>query len=348
MNMTRRADPTLASAFQRQAAARDFVVAIDFGGTKIDVATADLNGDILEQHRLATNAPHGARQAVERALALARDLMGRAREMTGGRCLAGGAVSPGVILPDRVLLAPNVPGWEQLALLDIVRAGLELPYVAVGNDVKAAAEAEARWGSLQGADPAIFLSLGTGIGSALVVGGQVLTGAHGASGEIGYNLRGASGETGIASGHAPLEEAVGGRAISERGSLLLGGNLSAAEVFAHPDLRARALIDETLAELALHVANIAILIDPARIAVGGGLMGAGDLILSVLVSRLSLAVPFPPEVVPARFVHDASLRGAVALALKTLAGDPLEPASEPVRQQQNTIMSTMSNNLKEV
>ncbi len=79
--------------------------------------------------------------------------------------------------------------------------------------------------------------------------------------------------------------------------------------------RARSLVDEVLAELAVHIANIAILIDPARIAIGGGLMGSGERILAALSSRLRSAVPFPPELVAARFVHDSALRGAVSLAL---------------------------------
>jgi glucokinase len=302
---------------------RDFVVALDFGGTKIDVATADLDGFLLQQHRIETDAPQGAEQAVERAFAVARTLIVRTVEMTGGCCLAVGVVSPGVILPDRVMLAPNIPGWEHLALRELVRGGLGIAHIAVGNDVKAAAMAEMHWGSLQGADPAIFLSLGTGIAAALIVGGQVITGAHGASGEIGYNLRGVAHETSVSRGHAPLEEVVGGRAIGEEGSRILGGNLSAAEVFTHPDIRARSLIEERLAELALHVANLAIFIDPMRIAVAGGLMSSGDVIIDTLTSCLRSAVPFPPEVMPARFVHEAALLGAVALALESLEIAPL-------------------------
>jgi glucokinase len=295
--------------------ANDFVVAIDFGGTKIAVATANLEGEILEQERIQTNAAAGAIQAIERSLAAACTLIASVAERTGGRCIAAGAVSPGIIEPDRILLAPNVPGWEQLALCKLLRAGLGLAHVVVGNDAKAAAAAEVRWGSLQGADPAVYLTLSTGIAAALVIGGKVLSGAHGASGEIGYSLRGVADDAGAIAGRAPLEEAIGGRALGERASRMLGAKLTAAELFAHPDIRARFLIDEALAELAVHVANLAILIDPARIAVGGGLMNAGNLILSALNYRLQFAVPFPPEVVPARFIHDAALRGAVALAL---------------------------------
>jgi glucokinase len=298
----------------------DFVVAIDFGGTKIDVATANLAGDLLEHERIETEANKGAQQAIERALTLAQKLIHKTAAQTNGSCLSTGVVSPGVVLQDRILFAPNVPGWEQLALPELVRQGLQLTQVAVGTDVKAAALAEARWGSLQDADPGIFLSLGTGVALAIVNRGKVLTGAHGTAGEFGYNLRGVDDMEGVAAGRAPLEEAVGGRAIGERGSKLLGGTMSAAEVFASQDPRARALIDEVLAELALHIANIAILIDPARIALGGGLMNASERILAVLIPRLHSAVPFPPEVVPARFVHDGALRGAVALALSATTG----------------------------
>lgn len=314
----------LPSVLEDEPNSHDFVVAIDFGGSKIDVATANLDGLLLQQYRLETNAQQGARQAMERAVAVARTLINRTVEMTEGRCLAAGGVSPGVILADRVLLAPNIPGWEQFALLDMVREGLGISRAAVGNDVKAAAVAEVCWGNLQGSNPAIFLSLGTGIAAALVVNGQVITGAHGAAGEIGYNLRGLTNETGVAYGHAPLEEAVGGRAIGERGSKLFGTKMNAADVFANPDIHARALVDEMLAELAVHITNIAILIDPACIAIGGGMMSSGDMILTALNSRLRSAVPFPPEVVQAQFVNDGALRGAVALALEALAADAQE------------------------
>jgi glucokinase len=303
---------------QAKKAAGNFVVAIDFGGTKVALATANREGGILEQARIETEAELGAKQAIERTLGVARRLMEHTSILMGGRCVAAGAVSPGIIQADRILLAPNVPGWGQLTLLDTVRDGLELTQVAVGNDVKAATMAELRWGSLRGADPAVYLNLGTGVAAALIIHGRVLTGAHGASGEIGYSLRGVAGEQGAAEGRAPLEEAIGGRAIGERGSKVLGGNLTAADIFASTDKRAQAFVDEVLAELSLHVANLAILIDPARIAVGGGLMSSGERILDVLTSRLRSTVPFPPEVVPARFVHDAALRGAIALALSTV------------------------------
>ena len=293
----------------------DFVLGIDFGATKIALATAHLDASLLESDRLETHAGDGAEQAVARALDRARMLVATTGRATGGRCLSVGAVSPGIVFEDRVLLAPNVPGWEELGLHSLLREGLELPIAPVGTDVKAAALAEVRWGSLRGYDPALLISLGTGLAAGIVVAGKVVDGANGAAGEIGYSLRGRGDEQGAADGRAPLEEYAGGRAIGERGSRVLGATLTAADVFDHVDLRARFLIAETLAELAVHVANLAIALDPARIAVGGGLMNRSELVLAALRHRLRFAAPFPPEVVPARFVDDGPLHGAVALAL---------------------------------
>ncbi|HET8842218.1 MAG TPA: ROK family protein, partial [Ktedonobacteraceae bacterium] len=138
-------------------ASKDFILAIDFGGTKVALATADFKGNLLEQVRIETHAARGALQVLERTFLAAHPLIKHTVARTGGRCRAAGVVSPGVILPDRILLAPNIPGWGDLALLELMRSGLGFTEVAVGNDVKAAAAAEVRWGNLQGADPAIYL-----------------------------------------------------------------------------------------------------------------------------------------------------------------------------------------------
>ena len=308
----------------------DFVLAVDFGGTKLDVAIATLDGRILSSERLETEAHNGAEQAVARALECARALSGAAAATTGGRLLAAAASSPGIVLEDEIMLAPNVPGWTALPLAARLREALDLATVVTETDVKAAALAEARWGALQGADPGVFISLGTGLAVGLVIGGRVLHGANGAAGEIGYALRGIHDDAGAADGRAPLEEHVGGRALGERGSRLLGEPLSAADVLARADtdLDARMLVDETLAELAVHVANLAVLIDPARIAVGGGMMGASELVLTALRRRVRQAAPFPPEVVEARFVHDAPLRGAIALAIDAARSEPVLATAE--------------------
>jgi glucokinase len=216
-----------------------------------------------------------------------------------------------------VELAPSIPGWDTLPLGRELRAAFPGAEVAMATDAKAAARAEATWGALAGIDPGIYLNLGTGLAAAIVAGGQVIQGHGGASGEIGYNLRGVGDRGGYATGSASLEEAVAGRALGERASVLLGRPSTAAELFrlAGRDPVAKRLVGEALDELAVHVANLAIAIDPVRIAVGGGLTASADVLLPALRRRLAQAVPFPPELVTARFDQDGALRGAIALAL---------------------------------
>ncbi|WP_020672820.1 ROK family protein [Amycolatopsis nigrescens] len=294
----------------------ELILGIDFGGTKVAIGLADRAGSILASRVLDTDAEAGAQQVVDRALAAAEGMLAGYRPGPPVTPRGIGVVSPGIVLPDEILLAPNVPGWQRLRLRELVKARFGSVPVAVGTDVKAAGLAEARWGALAGVDPGLFLYLGTGLAAAVLVGGQVLTGANGAAGEFGYNLRGSS-DTGFSTGAAPLEEAVGGRALGRRATELLGRPTSAGELFglARHDPAAKELLADALDELSVHVANLAIAIDPARIAVGGGLVRSAGVVLLPLRQRLAEAVPFPPELVTARFDQDGALRGAVALAL---------------------------------
>jgi glucokinase len=233
---------------------------------------------------------------------------------------AVGVATFGIPGEDRVLLAPAIDGWESLALGRELRAAFPGAQITMATDVKAAAAAEYRWGALRGCDPGVYLNLGTGLAAAIVVGGQVLNGDAGAAGEIGYNLR-AIADVNLGLGErVPLEDAVSGlglaRQVSARG--LAGAQaLSAADVFDtqldDPDLAD--LATGFVAELAFHLVNLAICINPARIAVGGGMAGSWTRLQPDLERALNAGVPFPPELVLAEFPHEAPLIGAVALAV---------------------------------
>jgi glucokinase len=299
-----------------------FVLGIDVGGTKLALATADLDGNRLFDDALPTLADQGARTVITRVLDAARALVMRTSGAGAGELVAVGAVSPGIVLVDRVLLAPNNPGWNTLALAAELRSGLGIGRVAVDTDAKAAVVAEARWGTLTGVGNGAFLNLGTGVSLGAIVHGQVLRGAHGAAGEIGYHLIGRPGEAAFAEGHAPLEEHVGGGALGTRVSALLGRQVTVAEAFdvAESDNRVKDLLDRALDTLAVDIANVAITLDLERIAVGGGLIHHCEWLAS-LSSVLRRAVPFPPDLVIARFSQDAPLVGAVVQALDC-AGQP--------------------------
>ena len=188
--------------------------------------------------------------------------------------------------------------------------------VELATDATAAAHAEARWGSLAGADPAVYLNLGTGLAAAIVIDGRVLVGRDGAAGEIGYNLREVA-DVGLRDGNRlMLEDMVSGMALRRRASAP-GRQLSAADVFDHADdeVGLDDLITAVVDELAFHLVNLAILVNPARIAAGGGMTRSWDRIQPRLTEALRAGVPYPPDLVLAHFPNDAPLLGAVALAV---------------------------------
>jgi glucokinase len=256
----------------------DVVLAIDFGGTKTAVGCVSASGELLSKRQLPTKPTADVvRRAVEEATRL------RQRTPPDWHLIGAGAVSPGVVRDSKILLAPNMPGWEELSLPETLRAGLTNLPVTTGNDVQAAALAEARWGNLAGHD-GLYVNLGTGVGAAIVLDGRVIPGHHGAAGEIGY-ARGKDGRT--------LEEVIGGGALGARASQL----------------------DEAIAEFARELANLATLLDPERVVIGGGLANDGDRLLGPLRETFEKIVPFPAEIVASAFARDASLFGAAALAI---------------------------------
>lgn len=293
----------------------DVVLGIDFGGSKTALACADPSGALLSQRVLPLRSEQPGEETLVEALRGAMALV--EEDVTSGRCVGVGVSTPGIPAEAGTLLSPNLSGWDRIPLAERVGEALGVAEVAVGNDVKCAARAELRWGALRGTDPAVYLNLGTGIAAAVVVGGQVLEGAHGAAGEIGYGYP--------ASRERPtqlcLEELAGGGGLARRASELFGESATAERLFDSDEPAARRLVEEALQGLAAYLSEVVLLLDPARIVVGGGLMARAERVLPVLRAGLSVPRPIGPEIVAARFPSDASLRGAIASILERLAGD---------------------------
>lgn len=303
------------------------VLGLDFGGTKIAMAVCGPDGEQLASVTVATDAAAGARACFDRGIRSARELL--AAFAPGRELAAVGVATFGIPFDDHVDLAPNVGGWGDLPLGHELKAAFPGAAVRMATDAKAAALAEARWGALAGADPGIYLNLGTGLAVSIVVGGQVLQGRHGAAGEIGYNLRSVADVANAAGPRPVLEEMVSGLALARRAAILAGAEdgagpassaaepLTAAGVFAasEQDPALDGLVSEFVAELSYHVVNLAICLNPERIAVGGGMAGSWERLRPGLHDALRAGVPFPPELVPARFPSDAPLIGAVGLAV---------------------------------
>jgi glucokinase len=298
------------------------VAGIDIGGTKIDVALAGPDRTILARHRLDTLVADGPAAAVRRIAEATAEL--RTRHAAGAELAAVGVVCPGVVQGDRILLAPNLPGWEDADLAGALRDALGVPRMGITNDVRAGALAEARTGALRGSRCGLYVNLGTGLAAALVVNGQVVEGAHQAAGEIGYSQPlGALGAW-PAAAHAHLETAVSGAGLANRAANVLGEPVDAADLFRRTDPVSRHVVHQALAALGTALVNLAVFVDPDRVVVGGGLTGSAGVVLPVLDAHLRAGVPFPPEVVLGVFTSGASLHGAVHLAVDLMTKNVAE------------------------
>ena len=296
------------------------VLGLDFGGTKIASAVCDLAGNKLASVVVDSQGHLGARVSFEHGIGTARDLLHSAAPEAD--LTAVGVATFGIPYEDRVELAPAISGWSELPLGRELQSAFPGTRIRMATDAKAAAGAEVRWGALAGYDPAVYLNLGTGLSAAIVLGGRVLVGRHGAAGEIGYNLRQLA-DVGLATNRRTLlEEMVSGQAMHARAAMA-GRPLTAAEVFAAApgDPELDELISAFVRELAFHVTNLAILVDPARIAVGGGMARSWERIEPVLADALRQAVPYPPELVLADFPEKAPLLGAIAMAVDAASVD---------------------------
>jgi glucokinase len=291
------------------------VLAFDFGGSKVGVAIADLKGARLAEATTATQPSRGARWNFVQAIETARKLMGTMPGTT--ELTAVGASTFGIPTERGVLLSPAIPGWDRLELRRELVEALDCPFVRVRTDVKSAAEAEARSGALVDADPGLYLNLGTGLAVGIVSRGEVIDGANGAAGEIGYNLRQVVDLDSTGHGNARLESVVSGMALAAAGGRATGAELVAADVFAGEagNDGLAVVLDEFLRELSFHLVNLVITLNPTRVAVGGGIVRSWARIEPALGRALQTFVPFPPELVPGAYPFDAALVGAISLGL---------------------------------
>ncbi|PSR21892.1 MAG: ROK family protein [Sulfobacillus acidophilus] len=285
----------------------DYILGFDYGGTKVDVGVAGVDGAIVDRQRLLVADFLTLEQLMESSLAVGQALA------ADKRLVAVGVSTMGITHADHVDLAPNVPGWSTLHLPAHFHAAFPDVPVVIENDVRAACEAERRWGSLRDVKTAAYLNLGTGIAMAFVIGGRVYPGAHGAAGEIAYLWR--ADEKGFRDGHAPFEEQFGGGGLDRLIQRMFAPWHTLSELFdqmARPEVAA--FLHETFREIARRVGHILLAYDVERVSVGGGIALRFDVLRPIFESEWQSHLPFPPDLVVSRFLNQAGLHGALALA----------------------------------
>ena len=317
---TGRGRPSMVVRFNEQAA---HVAAIDIGSQVTRAALVDLSGGVtsLVEHPVPDGA--GPRQRLDHVRDVAVELVtsARARRRT---VIALGVGVPGVVTADGVVDWAPVLGWRQVGLARVLGAACGLPVLAE-NDANALAIAEHRHGAARGTAAMVALNLGNGIGAGVIAGGTLYRGHTAAAGEIGYMLLGTGSLRQTYAGFGDIESRVGAEGIARRSRELgladeVAGPLTAASVFEmarRGQPVAAALVDEICDELALALANVAAVLDPGVVVLGGGIGGSADLLIPRLEERLSGRIPHVPRLLGPSHPHGV-LVGAAELALEAV------------------------------
>jgi len=308
------------------------VVAVDLARNRIRVAVADLAGNVRARAEEPTRA-RSAAGLIDHVGRLARTTARRAGTpwRSVSCCVVG---TPGVVSAETrsLLLAETLPGWSRPGVVDALRRTLGTT-VIVDNDVDLAAIAELRVGGARDVDDFVFVSVGTGIGMGLILGGRLYRGAHGAAGEIGYLPLGDPARTGRRQAPGRLEAAAGTEAMvrnaHDRG---MPGRLSVRRIFQEArqgDRRAQRVVADEAVRVADAVAAIVPVIDPALVVLGGEIGLEADLLLEQIERRLVEISPLQPPVVVSTLGTDAVLQGALVTALDAAQDFVFSQATEP-------------------
>jgi len=286
---------------------------VDVGGTKIVALRVTADGTELARAIHPTPA-----EDMEATLA---ELVGTLEEVIGPDVAAVGVGAAGLVEAGTGILrfAPNL-AWRDAPIRDVVARATGLP-VVVDNDCTLGAYGEFRLGAARGVNDVLYLGVGTGIGGGLILAGALYRGAHGFAAEAGHIVVEEDGPLCGCGNRGCLETVASGRAITREGR-------EAARK--HPPLAARAggdpgavtgqIVVEAGRRLGVGIAGLVNVLDPALVVVGGGVGGAGDLLLGPAREAYARSVeggPYRPDVpiVEAGLGTDSAAIGAALLAL---------------------------------
>ena len=308
-------------------------IGIDVGGTKVLGGVVDESGKVLTTARKDTPRQGGS--------ALTQTIADVAKELLEKHSVSSVGVSAaGFVSSDRktMLATPNIADWNGVDLDGQLTKLIGLP-VVIENDANAAAWGEAKFGAGKNQDHMMMLTVGTGIGGGIVVNGALYRGAFGIAAEFGHmrvvpdghicgcGARGCFEQ--YASGNALLRharEAINAspeiaRNLLSRGDGTVAGLTGQAitEAARDGDPVALAAFNTTGQWLGAGIASLAVLLDPACVVIGGGVIDAGEILLKPTRESLERNMPFAgkhpyPQIIAAQLGNEAGLVGVADLA----------------------------------
>ncbi len=294
----------------------DLTVGVDIGGSKVAAAVVDGEGVVLARSDRTTPARTTAPRVVEDTIVDAVTELRAAHSVSAVGIGAAGFVDAS---GTRVMFAPHL-SWRAEPLGERLRERLDLP-VIVDNDANTALWAEYRFGAARDADDAVLITLGTGIGGAILIGGRRYRGHGGMAGEFGHTRVVPDGRPCECGRTGCWEQYCSGKALArfarEAGRDLEGPELTAAARAG--DIVAQGAFAEVGRWLGIGLANIVAALDPSLIVIGGGVSAAGELLLAPARPALAAAlVAAEHRVIPplhiAALGAEAGMIGAADLA----------------------------------
>jgi glucokinase len=318
-------------------------IGVDIGGTSIRAARFIGESHVPDAKTKApTLATQGAQMVIQRIEQAIREVAPENLDEVAGI----GMITPGPVDPftGTVLSAPNISGWDNLPLQQLMEERVRRP-VFLGNDANLAALAEWKFGAGRGHNDVLYLTISTGIGSGMICGGKMLLGVHGLAAEAGHILAVPDGPVCGCGHRGHLEAVASGTAIGEtaRRRLKAGwapdsqmrdlceGELDkvTSVVVGQAALAGDAFAQELMAEAGTHIgrtlASLLHLFNPSIVIFGGGVSMVGDLLLDPVRTALrqhALSDHYWREcqIVMAALGDDAGLIGAGALAMESVGG----------------------------
>jgi glucokinase len=267
------------------------ILAVDLGGTKIAAALISPDNRIIDRAYSLTLAGEGLQPVTERIFATIDRLL--SAHIEGIAIAAAGAIDTDKGL---ITLSPNLPGWLNVPLRDMVRKQYGVATYLL-NDAKAAALGEHRLGAGKGANNLIYITVGTGIGGGIIVNGELYSGALGNAGELGHMTIDVNGPKCNCGNIGCLEVFASGTALaSEARRRIKDGEKSRLTDIVHGDLGAitaekvgeaahggdrlaQEVISRAATYLGVGMVNLVNIFNPEMIIVGGGLAKMGELFL---------------------------------------------------------------------
>ena len=304
---------------------------VDLGGTSFLAVVLGPDGAVRAEVQGATLDHHAPDEVLDRVAAAALDAL------TDAGVTVQELVAVGIGLPGEVNIeagtfrcSPIFPTWVDVPVAEALSARLGLspgagPQVRVENDANATLLGELALGAGRGADPVVLLTLGTGVGGAIAVGGRLVRGSQGSAGELGHLPVDAAGPPcgcggvgclGVMASAPALARIYRAHAGLDEGAWVDGSTVAAA--WRAGEAAAEAAIEAVASALARGLASAAVVLAPERAILFGGLMaGLGEPLIKALRRQLS-RVPYPAavaalDVVPAALGARAGAIGASLL-----------------------------------